>query len=50
MPMDELLARQMPHSLEAEQAESRIGLLSLSDFFAGNPNYEEIACTMPMAL
>lgn len=36
--------------LEAEQAESRIGLLSLSDFFAGNPNYEEIACTMPMAL
>lgn len=35
---------------EMEQAQARIGLLSLSDFFAGNPNYEEITCTVPMAL
>lgn len=37
-------------AVEMEQAQARIGLLSLSDFFAGNPNYEEISCAMPMAL
>lgn len=36
--------------LEIEQAEARIGLLSLRDFFAGSPNYEEIRCAVPMAL
>lgn len=37
-------------TVEMEQACARIGLLSLTDFFAGNPNYEEITCAMPMAL
>lgn len=37
-------------AVEMEQAQARIGLLSLADFWAGNPNYEEIACAMPMAL
>lgn len=37
-------------AVETEQACARIGLLSLTDFFAGNPNYEEITCAMPMAL
>ena len=37
-------------AVEMEQACARIGLLSLADFFAGNPNYEEITCAMPMAL
>lgn len=29
---------------------TRIGLLSLEEFRAGNPNYEEITCTCPMVL
>ena len=37
-------------TVEMEQAQARIGLLSLADFWAGNPNYEEITCAMPMAL
>lgn len=37
-------------AVEMEQAQARIGLLSLADFWAGNPNYEEITCAMPMAL
>ena len=32
------------------QGSTRIGLLSLEDLRAGNPNYEEITCTCPMVL
>lgn len=36
--------------MEELQGSARIGLLSLEDFWAGNPNYEEITCACPMVL
>lgn len=37
-------------NVEADRAASRIGLLSLSDFWADAPNYREITCSMPLTL